>query len=274
MTIAEAYQHAFNLGKVDDFSIREWLRYLHGLSSMSELVMHFDKPLKDHDRFLQGLLQLEKGMPVAYLIQETSFMGMNLYVDPRVLIPRPETEELIALTVKLMKQWNIAPTAFLDLGTGSGAIALACKKFFPDAFVMGIDLSEQALNVAKKNAERLKLDVIWKQSDWFSKIERSFRFPVILGNPPYIDAQATIDPSVWQYEPHEALIASPPTKHYQTMIVEGLSYLIRPGLMVFEIAPDLQPALTDFVQAISEIHQFGFEKDVNLKTRMLWILVK
>jgi release factor glutamine methyltransferase len=273
MTIFQAYQTTLNLGEVDDFSIREWLRFMHGYASMTELVLKWQEPLKDHNRFEQGIARLKTGYPIAYLIQHTMFMGRTFFVDDRVLIPRPETEELIALTLRLMKEYAVAPTSFVDLGTGSGAIALTMKQFFPSAYVMGVDQSLAALEVAKMNGKLLNTDVTWIQSDWFKSIPTSTKVDVVLSNPPYIGDQTTIDNSVWQFEPQEALIAIPPTRHYETIIQQSQNHMNRPGLLVFEMAPELQPSLMDILKALS-ITKYGFEKDVNQKIRMLWILVK
>jgi release factor glutamine methyltransferase len=273
MTIFQAYQTTLNLGEVNDFSIREWLRFMHGFDSMSELVLRWQEPLNDQHRFEQGIARLKTGYPVAYLIQQTTFMGRTFFVDERVLIPRPETEELIGLTLRLMKEHAIAPTSLIDLGTGSGVIALTMKHFFPSALVMGVDQSLAALDVAKINTKLMNTDVTWIQSDWFKSIPSSVKVDVVLSNPPYIGDQMTIEPSVWQFEPQEALIAIPPTRHYETIIQQSQNHMNRPGLLVFEMAPELQPSLIDILKALS-IAKYGFEKDVNQKIRMLWILVK
>lgn len=273
MTLFEVYHQTLASHEVDDFSLREWLRFIHHYSSMNDLVLHWHEPFEKNHLFEEGLQRLKTGYPVAYLTKETTFLGQSFYVDERVLIPRPETEELVMLTLRLMKTHHITPESFIDLGTGSGVLALMMKHYFPDAFVVGVDQSVAALEVARLNASKKKLDVIWIHSDWFQKIPPSMAFNVVLANPPYIGQQETIDSSVWSFEPHSALIASPPTKHYESILVQCLAYLRRPSLIVFEIAPELENSLRDILHRMS-LTIYGFEKDLNQKIRMLWILVK
>ena len=143
-----------------------------------------------------------EGVPLAYLVGEKPFFGINLQVDSRVLVPRPDTETLVEWALSLP-----AIRTVLDLGTGSGAIALAIKQTQPDWKVTAIDYSADALAVAKGNADRLGLDVELMQSAWFDalKMEHNHaRFDLIVSNPPYIAAD---DPHMvaLKHEPWQAL---------------------------------------------------------------------
>ena len=138
---------------------------------------------------LQGLDALVErrlqGEPVAYLTGNKEFYGLDLRVDKRVLVPRPDTETLVDWALDVLNPMNEA--SVIDLGTGSGAIALALKATRPDLQLSALDTSEDALTVARANAERLKLDVKFQQSAWLSSVQG--RFNVIVSNPPYIAAQ-------------------------------------------------------------------------------------
>jgi release factor glutamine methyltransferase len=126
-----------------------------------------------------------QGEPVAYLTGHKEFYGLDLRVDKRVLVPRPDTETLVDWALDVLKPMDEA--SVIDLGTGSGAIALALKATRPGLNVSALDYSEDALTVARANAERLKLNVKFLQGAWLSRVQGHFN--VIVSNPPYIAAQ-------------------------------------------------------------------------------------
>jgi release factor glutamine methyltransferase len=126
-----------------------------------------------------------QGEPLAYLTGHKEFYGLDLCVDKRVLVPRPDTETLVDWTLEVLSPLDAATV--IDLGTGSGAIALALKANRPDLRVSALDTSENALTVARANAERLKLDVAFLQGAWLSRVQGHFN--AIVSNPPYIAAQ-------------------------------------------------------------------------------------
>lgn len=161
------------------------------------------------------------GEPLAYLVGSTSFYGLILQVTPDVLIPRPETEELVTHVLNILDQAGNAPASgtpagtglprtaqpnILDLGTGSGAIALALARHCPAATVTGLDVSAAALSVARENARRCGLAVRWLQGSWFGPLHPAERFDLIVANPPYIAAG---DPHLalngLPFEPQDAL---------------------------------------------------------------------
>ena len=133
--------------------------------------------------------------PVAYLVGHKGFRHLDLHVDARVLVPRPETELLVEVGLELPHGVRV-----VDVGTGSGAIALALKHERPDLHLTGTDVSDDALAVARGNAERLGLDVTFTRADLFEGA-----FDAVLSNPPYIAAGDPLPPDVVQHEPHEAL---------------------------------------------------------------------
>jgi release factor glutamine methyltransferase len=134
--------------------------------------------------FDAGVRRRAAGEPLAYITGHKEFYGLDLAVDARVLVPRPDTETLVEWALDVLK--DVSHPSVLDLGTGSGAIALALKKMRPDARVSAVDASSGALHVARSNALRLGLDVDFLQGSWLEPVHGQFK--LIVSNPPYIAA--------------------------------------------------------------------------------------
>ncbi|MWJ27710.1 peptide chain release factor N(5)-glutamine methyltransferase [Halomonas sp. ZH2S] len=167
-----------------------------------------DKPCPtwQHARFDALIAARVQGMPVAYLTGEREFWGLRLATSPETLIPRPDTETLVEAA---LAQGSQPGGRLLDLGSGTGAIALAFASERPGWQVVGVDIREQAVALARDNARRLALaNVTFQLSDWFAALDDATRFDVILSNPPYIAAD---DPHLTQgdvrFEPASALVA-------------------------------------------------------------------
>jgi release factor glutamine methyltransferase len=173
-----------------------------------ELYTHFDQPLGDPELgAYRGLVQRRMaGESVAYILGRKEFWSLDLRVDARVLVPRPDTETLVEQTLELLRAMPDKGRALrvADIGTGSGALALALKKERPDDEVFAVDVSPDALEVARGNALRLGLDVIFLQGDLVSPLAGPF--DLIASNPPYIPSQdiAGLSPEV-RSEPRLAL---------------------------------------------------------------------
>jgi release factor glutamine methyltransferase len=167
------------------------------------LLAHDDAGLDtaQHEAFRRLLARRADGEPVAYLVGATTFHGLALLVDANVLVPRPDTELLVDWAIELLAA--DAPRRVVDLGTGSGAIALAVKHARPGATVLATDISDAALVVARANAARLGLDVVIQPGAWWLGLDDQ-RFDLVLSNPPYI---ASGDPhlAALQHEPMLAL---------------------------------------------------------------------
>lgn len=174
-----------------------------------------------------------QGEPVAYILGESGFWTFDLKVNPVVLIPRPETELLVERALNHLPTHS--PSRVLDLGTGSGAIALALAKERPMAAVIATDASPAALAVAGENAARLNLPVKFIESDWYAHLHRS-RFDCIVSNPPYIAAgDPDLDPAVFRTEPSTALIAGPTgLEALQRIIVDAPKFLTPDGWLALE----------------------------------------
>lgn len=182
--------------------------------SRARLIAHDEAvvPAAAVARLEEQMALRRSGVPLAYLLGEREFHGLSLEVGPGVLVPRPDTETLVDWALqRLQQEWgHESEPRVLDLGTGSGAIALAIKAGFPRARVFGVDRSEQALDWAIRNGRRLGLEVHWRLGDWFDALlaEDPPGFHLIVANPPYIDAA---DPHLLalQAEPAQALTPGP-----------------------------------------------------------------
>ena len=176
--------------------------------------------------------------PVAYLTGRKAFWSFTLEVNPDVLIPRPDTEVIVEEALACCHTQAIKQPRILDIGTGSGAIALALAKELPDARIIATDISTAALNLARKNARTLKLDhsIIFLQGDLFEPV--CGEFDIIVSNPPYIgaDEYETLAPGVRNFEPREALWAGETgVEFYEKLIYQAQSRLKENGWLLLEI---------------------------------------
>lgn len=184
-----------------------------------------------------GLQKLVRGVPFAYVTQKIAFDGLDLEVGPQVLIPRPETEELFHLAATLWTPSLEKNSTILDLGTGSGCLAIAMAKRFPYCRVHASDISQDALSLAKKNAEKAGVCVDFRLGDWTNPWKNCF-FDRIISNPPYIGRSETelVSLNALTYEPHLALFAEEEGLANYRRFSEELLNITRPGsLVAFEI---------------------------------------
>ncbi len=208
-----------------------------GLKRM-QLYLQFERPLTEAElEKIRPLVKRRGGRePLQYIMGETEFFGLKLKVDRRALIPRPETEHLIELVTR---QFVSPPATVLDLGTGSGAIALALAKAWPEAAVTAVDKSEEALALAQENAAACALAgrVKFVSSDWFAGVPVGEKFALIVANPPYLsDAEAdAAQPEVKDFEPRMALSAgSDSAADLERIIGAARQYLAPGGLLACE----------------------------------------
>ena len=177
-----------------------------GINSL-QLYDYLDKEVSEDikDKYFEKIELLKEDKPVQYVIGNVNFYGLTFKVNENVLIPRFETEELVENTIKLIKEKfpDKKDLKIIDLGCGSGAIGLTLKHFFPNADVTLLDISEQALEVAKENASNLGLDVNFVLGDMLEEVND--KFDVIISNPPYIETNEEIDKIVLDNEPALAL---------------------------------------------------------------------
>jgi release factor glutamine methyltransferase len=200
-----------------------------GLSRI-DLYVHHDRPLSEPElAAVRALLERRAARePIAYIIGSWGFRGLTLAVDRRVLVPRPETEQLVDLCLELVGGAEAA--SVLDVGTGSGAIALALKAERPGWRVAGSDASADALELARANGAALGLDVEWLSGDLLEPAAgRSF--DLVVSNPPYIaEAEITgLEPEVRDWEPRQALVAGPAGNELLERLVAGAPAALAEG---------------------------------------------
>ncbi|MGT2771335.1 peptide chain release factor N(5)-glutamine methyltransferase [Streptococcus marimammalium] len=188
---------------------------------------------EDYDLLIAITKQLKKHYPAQYLVGAVDFYGVSLQVDERVLIPRPETEELVDLILKDNPKDNLR---ILDIGTGSGAIAIALAKKKSSWSVSASDISQEALTLARENTKRNNVEINFYLSNVFETIDG--KFDIIVSNPPYIARYDSdeVDKNVFLYEPHNALFAdNNGLAIYEKIAKESKNYLKQNGKIYLEI---------------------------------------
>ena len=203
--------------------------------SFTDFVFALQQEVTDEDyKFVENIfIKLASHVPAQYIIGHAEFFGMQLKVDERVLIPRPETEELVELILAENPEENLK---VLDIGTGSGAIALALAKNRPDWSVTAADISQDALDLSLENAKAQNLNLSFIKSDCFSEI--SAKYDIIVSNPPYIsrEDQEEVGLNVLHSEPHLALFADEDgLAIYRRIAEDSKDYLNDGGKIYLEI---------------------------------------
>ena len=197
--------------------------------------------------FRQLCLRRRAGEPLAYIVGYKEFFGLRLQVDTRVLVPRPDTETLVEWALETLAAPPMpAGAEVLDLGTGSGAIALALKKTRPALAVTAVDASQGALGVAAANAAQHALDIRFAKSNWFENV--SGHLHLVVSNPPYI-AEADEHLPALVHEPQEALVAGADgLNDLRLIIARAPTYLHDQGWLMLEHGHDQAPAVCDLLQ--------------------------
>lgn len=211
------------------------------------LLTHDNDPLPDTSaNALRTLAQRRlAGEPVAYLTGHQAFYGLDLVVDARVLVPRPDTETLVDWALEVLAPHPAGRV--VDLGTGSGAIALALKHSRPALQVRAVDYSTDALTVAQANAQRLQLDVQFQQGSWLSGVEGQLH--AIVSNPPYIREDDEHLPAL-RHEPRQALTAGTDgLDDIRTIIAQARSRLVPDGWLLLEHGYDQAPDVRALLEA-------------------------
>ncbi|MBR8534796.1 peptide chain release factor N(5)-glutamine methyltransferase [Carboxylicivirga sediminis] len=212
--------------------------------------------------------QLKNHVPLQYIIGSTEFYGLSFDVNPSVLIPRPETEELVDWILKD----NHQPKSLLDIGTGSGCIALSLKAHWPDTRVTAWDISDKALETAATNARRLKQEVIFEKVDVLNCTSSDRQFDCIVSNPPYVREleKTMMEANVLNYEPSSALFVSDsdPLIFYRTIARLATQILSPRGYLYFEINEYLAKEMTELLRDTG-YSNIECRKDINGKDRMM-----
>lgn len=235
-------------------------------------------------RLMQNALeQLKQEAPIQYIIGETEFFGLPFIVNENVLIPRPETEELVGLVLQSINHQisnsNSQELHILDIGTGSGCIAVSLAKNLPNAKVYALDVSKDALKIAKQNAMRNNVDIEFMAADILDAsccaglVSDSQKFDIIVSNPPYVryQEQSQIKNNVLQNEPHLALFVddTDALQFYRAICEFSVDKLKHPGMLFFEInaylGQEMKTLMAQYHFKTVELKQDLFGKDRMIK---------
>lgn len=225
-------------------------------SQRIQLYTAFEEPASDalREKFRALVKERAAGKPVAYLVGEKEFYSLPFLVTSDVLIPRPETEELVVRTLDLAKETGKQSLEIADVGTGSGILAVCLAKHLSQAALTAIDVSPEALEIAARNAERHNVQerIYFVESDLFSKLDSSSKFDLIVSNPPYVKSAelADLDVSVREYEPRLALDGGEQGTDVTTRLIEQAADRLNPGgWLLIEIGPSTAAATERLVEA-------------------------
>ncbi|WP_298868247.1 peptide chain release factor N(5)-glutamine methyltransferase [uncultured Gimesia sp.] len=213
-----------------------------------------------------------KSEPVAYLVSNREFFGLDFYVDQNVLVPRPDTETLVMELVDVAQKE--ASPDILDLCTGSGCIAIAAATHCPQASFLATDISTAALRISQKNAETngQSQRIRFLQSDYFEGISKGSVFDIIVSNPPYIpDAEIeSLDADVCQHEPRLALAGGTDgLDYYRRIIQEADSYLKEGGSLLLEFSPEQESSLKQLFEASGKYAEIRVKADLAGRSRVI-----
>jgi len=239
-----------------------------------ELYKNFDVKCKNYEYFSSNVDRVRSGEPYQYVLGYANFIDSIYEVNSNVLIPRQETEELVIQTkTYIEKFFKGQKVTIADVGTGSGCIPIALRRYFKDADIYASDISKEALAVAKRNGELHKSNITFFEGDMLAPyINNGIKLDVLVSNPPYIEDEITVDEQVLKYEPHLALFAKPNTKFYE-IIFQNADKIMNPNcIMSFEIGEDMEETLSALVEHYFPTAAYKVAKDMYKKTRFLYII--
>ena len=249
--------------------------HITGWNQINQVVNKDENLTQSHINALQNALkELKEGRPIQYITGKAWFMGNDLLVNENVLIPRPETEELVDWITEYATIID-KPLQILDIGTGSGCIAISLKLALPNCMVAGLDISEEALAVAQENAKKLTAEISWMQENILDTTYLPHKFDVIVSNPPYIPFKENVNMQVQvkNFEPSIALFVTneDPLIFYRTIARLGKQYLNSNGQLFFEMHYDQGKALLTLFDEMgyhAELRQDMFGKDRMLRASL------
>ncbi len=234
-------------------------------------------PVDKLELLFEILNELKTGKPLQYVIGETDFYGLNFIVNPSVLIPRPETEELVEwiLSDLRISKRALEGIRIIDIGTGSGCIPITIKKNIPEAQLYAIDISQEALDISKKNAVLNQTKINFIQDDILKSSNTSLnkeKFQIIVSNPPYVmeAEKKQMLPNVLDYEPHLALFVpnNDPLIFYKTIADFAIKHLDTNGLLYLEINENLGEETINILKE-KGLKNIELRQDLRGKDRMI-----
>lgn len=240
--------------------------------SRIQLALNSNLEVLKTNVIFEALDALKQQKPIQYITGETEFYSLPFKVNAHTLIPRPETEELVEWVIKEFKTQN-SEFRILDIGTGTGCIAISLAKNLPNAKVYALDVSKEAIDVAKQNANLNTIEIVFIEADILNmQFEFDFKFDIIVSNPPYIREQEKqlMKPNVLENEPHLALFVydDNPLLFYETITQFAINNLNENGQLFFEINEYLG---NDMIQLLvkNNFKNIELKQDIFRKDRMI-----
>ena len=207
------------------------------------ILLNLDKVLSEDEEktFIKYINERLENRPIAYIVGNREFMGLDFYVKEGVLIPRPDTEILVEEVIELAK--NKGDINILDIGTGSGAITVSLAKYLPNAKITSVDIEDIPLEVGRINAKSNEVEdrIEFVKSNLFENIDKDMKFDIIVSNPPYIKREVVenLDKQVKDYEPYTALEGGEDgLDFYREITKQSKSYLKEKGILAYEVGHD------------------------------------
>lgn len=260
-----------------DSNVPKVLFYHYANKEPHQLYLMMDEEVDEEllKQFEEGMNLYLKGYPVQYIKGVETFFGRDFKVNENVLIPRYETEELVEQILYRIDDYFDTKESIdlVDVGTGSGAIAISLKCEEPRLNVKATDISREALEVAKQNAECLHADVTFMQGDMLAPlIDQGMTFDIFVSNPPYIPQDQTIESVVKDNEPHVALFGGKDGLYFYRKIFKDVTKVLKdPAILAFEMGFDQKEDMEKEVRHYFPGEDFEILKDMNGKDRMLFI---
>lgn len=261
--------------EIDDANLKAKILLSEVLGKGKEyLLIHDTDELSSEivDVYNKMIERVKNGEPIQYILNKQEFMGLDFYVDKNVLIPQPDTEnlveEVIAISEDIKKTKN--EIRILDMCTGSGAIAVSLAKYVEKTLIYASDISENALKIAEENAIRNSVNVVFLKSDVFKNILLDFKFDIIVSNPPYIETKVIPELSKEvRLEPELALDGGEDgLKFYREIIKNAKDYLTEDGYLAFEIGYDQRESVMTLLRENGYKNVY-FKKDLSGNDRVV-----
>ncbi|MDD2392060.1 MAG: peptide chain release factor N(5)-glutamine methyltransferase [Bacilli bacterium] len=251
------------MNKLIEYGIKE----LEQFKNASELATYLFKYIENKDDYKEGIKKIKEGHPIQYVVGNVDFYGLNFVVNPNVLIPRFETEGLIEKTLQYINKDNIS---IVDIGTGSGCIAITLKKKLPNSNITAIDISDAALEVAKLNAYKNDCEINFIKGNLIEELEG--KYDLIISNPPYIGYDEEVMEMVKKNEPPLALYASNDGLDCYIRILKKVhKHLNKKSLIAFEIGEKQGLKIKKIAKRYLPFSKVTIEKDLQGKDRYIFI---
>jgi len=258
---------------INDSEIYELLIDANGFLDYTDLIINFDKKIKNKSLYIRNLNKLIAGEPIQYILKKAQFINLDISINHNVLIPRPETEGLALFIKEYIKKYKLNHEVIGDVCTGSGCIALYLKEQFKDSTVFASDKYEDPLLIAKYNKEKLGIDInLLKGSRLQPYEENKIKLDVLASNPPYVENIKEIDENVLRYEPINAIYSLDGLHFYDSYFRHYKNVTNEKFFMAFEINYNQKEKLTHLINKyFDENIQYIFKKDIYGKDRYLFI---